>query len=182
MAEQAEISDENIAERVQQGDRESFGLLVDRYEAKMLRYGRKFLQRDIEDLVQDIFIKAYTNIKSFRTDMKFSPWLYRIAHNEFVNALKKQSRLPLAFFDFDTMFPHIYAPETADQEAQDREIRGLLDTTLDKLDSKYREPLVLYYLEEMNYQEIAEVLHIPVSTVGVRLNRAKALLKNHVAR
>ncbi len=179
-----EETDEAIAKRVQQGDRESFGLLVDRYEPKLLRYGHKFLSQrpDVEDLVQDIFIKTYTNVQSFRTDMKFSPWVYRIAHNEFVNALKKNSRLPISFFDFDTIFPQLFAPETADQSAHDREAKQLIDQSLETLDPKYREPLVLYYLEEMSYQEIAEVLRIPVATVGVRLNRAKTLLQKHATR
>ncbi len=86
-----EQSDEAIVREVQQGGSNLFGLLVERYEKKMLRYARKFLLggEDAEDLAQEVFLKAYTNIQSFDSRRRFSPWLYRIAHNEFVNAIKK---------------------------------------------------------------------------------------------
>ena len=86
-----EKSDEDIAREVQQSSTEAFGLLIERYEPKILRYGRKFLYQyeDVEDAVQDTFIKAFTNIQSFNSDLKFSPWIYRIAHNTFINVIKK---------------------------------------------------------------------------------------------
>lgn len=174
-----QLTDEEIAVKVQKGDTESFGVLVERYGQKMSRYGRKFLSdgRDIEDLVQEIFVKAYRNIQSFDASMKFSPWLYRIAHNEFINAIKKKSRMPLVLFDFDAIFPHLPSEESTDKETNDKDIKNMLDRCLVKLDPKYREPLILNYLEDMNYGEISEILHIPVSTVGVRLNRGKIILK-----
>lgn len=173
------MTDEEIALQVQKGDTESFGLLVGRYEAKLTRYGRKFLSngQDIEDLVQDIFVKTYTNIQSFDTRMRFSPWIYRIAHNEYVNAIKKKSRLQMFTFDLDAVFPQLFAKETADQDVNEKDIKNMLDRCLVKLNPKYREPLVLYYIEEMSYQEIADILHLPISTVGVRLNRGKEFLK-----
>ncbi len=172
-------TDEEIAKAVQRGDIESFGILMDRYEAKMVRYARKFLSGsdNITDLVQDVFIKAYVNIKSFDAGRKFSPWLYRIAHNEFVNALKKQKHGTFQLFDADAIFPHPVAAETADSEASKREMKKEIDHCLNKLEPKYREIMVLYYFEEMPYEEIAEVLRIPVSTVGVRLHRGKEILK-----
>lgn len=173
------MTDEEIASQVQKGGTELFGILVERYEPKMRRYGRKFMNngQDIEDIVQDIFIKAYKNIQSFDAGMSFSPWIYRVAHNTFINALKKNNRMPLSLFDFDTIFPQPISLETADKEADRLSTKKMLDTCLDKLDLKYREPLVLYYFEEMNYPEIAEILRVPISTVGVRLNRGKASLK-----
>lgn len=175
-------TDEEIVQQVQNGDTQAFGVLVERYAAKILRYARKFLlsREDSEDLVQEVFIKVYINIQSFDARKKFSSWLYRIAHNEFINALKKKKREPLAFVDLDALFPHPFAKETTDQGIRDREITETLDRLLDTLDPKYREPLVLYYFEEMGYQEIAEVLRMPVATVGVRLKRGKDMLKKFV--
>ncbi len=174
-----QTTDEEIASKVQTGDTESFGILVERYAPKITRYARKFLShtQDIEDLIQEVFLKAYANILSFDAKMKFSPWLYRIAHNEFVNALKKKTRLPLPLFEFDILFPHLPAKETADSETNEREIKLMLENYLDKIGPKYRETLLLYYFENLGYQEIAEVLHIPVSTVGVRLSRGKNILR-----
>ncbi len=179
-----EEKDEEIAERVQKGESEVFRLLVERYEPKMTRYARRFLfgGADAKDLVQDVFIKTYVNIRSFDVNQRFSPWIYRIAHNEFVNALAKRQKdkRNLSLFDLDVFFPHLLAKETADSEAGQKEMRAMLDRSLATLNPKYREPLVLYYFEEMDYRAIADVLHIPVSTVGVRLARGKAMLKKIV--
>ena len=84
-------TDEEIVELIQSGQTDLFGVIVDRYEDKMKRYSRKFLlnQDDINDIVQDVFIKAYTNIQSVDIKRKFSSWLYRIAHNHLVNYLRK---------------------------------------------------------------------------------------------
>ncbi len=177
-------TDEQIAVAVQRGDAESFRILMERYEAKMSRYARRFLFQgdDVKDLVQEIFIKAYVNIKSFDADRRFSPWIYRIAHNEFVNAVKKKQkeRENVSVFDFDILFPHLIAKETADGGMSHQELKTMLESSLDKLSPKYKEPLILYYFEEMDYKAIADILRIPVSTVGVRLQRGKAMLKKMV--
>lgn len=175
-----EETDEAVALRVQGGDADAFGELVERYQSKLTRYARKFLldPDDAKDIVQDIFVKSYQNIQSFDAARRFSPWIYRIAHNEFVNALKKrQSRRTVFTIDFDTLFPHLVADDTADSAALERDTKATLDGYLDKIDAKYREPLVLYYLEGMDYKQISEILQIPVSTVGVRLARGRAALQ-----
>jgi len=109
----SEQPDEEIAKQVQLKNIELFGVLISRYEEKIKRYGRKFLseKEDIEDIVQKIFIKAYRNIQSFDSKRKFSSWLYRIAHNEFVNELKKKKRDSLRFFDPDVIFPYLASNE-----------------------------------------------------------------------
>jgi RNA polymerase sigma-70 factor (ECF subfamily) len=175
-------TDEQVAARVQAGDKEAFGLVLDRYESKLLRYGRKFLarQEDIEDIVQDVFLSAYQNIQSFDTAQKLSPWLYRIAHNAFVNALRKGSRAPL-IVDFDTLLSHPVYDDPAESERDQRDMRAMLEKGLEKLPPKYREVLALYYFEEMPYKDIAEVLGVPQGTVGIRLKRAKASLKEVLA-
>ncbi len=178
----ADLTDEEIAARVQRGDIESFGMLLDRYRNKIQRYARRFLftGEDVEDVVQESFIKAYVNIKSFDTNRKFSPWMYRIAHNEFINAMKKRGREKTSYIDLDALIPQLAAPETTDSDIHKEELRRELDSSLDKLNAKYREPLVLYYFEDMNYKEIADILHIPVATVGVRLRRGKIALQSLV--
>jgi RNA polymerase sigma-70 factor (ECF subfamily) len=172
-------SDEEIARVVQSGDVDVFGVLIKRYEKKMLRYAKKFLfdYDDAEDIVQEVFLKAYINIQSFDTGRKFSSWLYRIAHNEFINAIKKKKRQPLSFFDPDTLFPRPVSKENADTRAKERELSHMLDKCLNKLDAKYREPLILYYFEEMSYREIADVLRVPIATVGIRLQRGKKIMR-----
>ncbi len=171
-------TDEDIAHMVQQGDADAFALLMERYEAKLTRYARKFLSGydDIEDTIQDVFIKAYEHIQSYDHKRPFSPWIYRIAHNELVNVIRKRKREPVTLFDPDTIFPHLIAKETADSEAIGNELARDMERYLDTLDQKYRAPLVLFYYEDMDYKTIAEVLHIPISTVGVRIARGKKQL------
>lgn len=174
------LPDEEIVRMVQSGKIEPFNILVKRYQEKMLCYGRKFLfnYHDIEDLVQEVFIKAYANIQSFDASRKFSSWLYRIAHNQFINAIKKKGKEPLPFFDLDILWPRFVSKENADKETNQRELSQMLDKCLDKISPKYREPLILYYFEELTYREIADVLHIPTATVGIRLKRGRGMMKS----
>jgi len=174
----SQLTDEEVSRLVQSGNIKIFGEIVNRYEEKIKRYGRKFLSgtEDIEDIVQDTFIKAYGNIQEFDAKKKFSSWLYRIAHNEFINALKKQKKKPLSIFELDTILPYHFEKEM--QQEMDRgETIKALDKCLDNLDLKYREPIILYYLEGLDYKEIADVLRIPISTVGIRLKRGKNKIK-----
>jgi len=170
-------NDEEIIKKIQKGQSDLFGVIVDRYQGKMERYARKFLlnQGDINDIVQDIFIKAYTNIKGFDIKRKFSSWLYRIAHNHLVNHLRKR-KIILPLLDWDTFFPH--KEYDIEEDINNQEIRDLINRCLDKLTIKYREPLVLYYFQELSYREISDILKIPVSTVGIRIKRAKQQMKN----
>lgn len=173
------MTDEELARAVQAGNPDMFGPLVERYQDKLLRYGRKFLStpQDIEDIVQDVFVSAYQNMQSFDTSQRFSPWIYRIAHNAFVNGLRKKSRNPLEYVDFDTFLAHQVYDDPAVREREQKEIEKMLEKSLEALDYKYREVLVLYYLEEMSYKDIAEILQVPQGTVGIRLKRAKEVLR-----
>ena len=172
-------SDEELVALIQKGNPDPFGALVDRYEEKLLRYGRKFLatKEDIEDIVQDVFMNVYKNIQSFDVDQKFSPWIYRIAHNAFVNGLKKHSRNPFQGIDFDVLVSHAVEDDPVKKDQEQKEMRRMIDEALDKLQPKYREVLVLYYLEDMQYKEIGEIMEVPTSTVGIRIKRAKENLK-----
>jgi len=169
--------DEEIAKSIQSGKIELFGILIERYEEKIKRYSRKFLsdREDINDVVQNIFIKVYTNIQSFDPKRKFSSWLYRIAHNELVNALKKKK--PLSLFNLDALFPHRFSDNALKEEIGRKDVKMMIDKCLSKLEPKYKEPLILFYLEELRYEEIADVMQIPVSTVGIRLKRGKELME-----
>ena len=169
-------TDESIVESIIAGDIDAFAEIIARYEARLHRYVVYLIHNHTtaDDVVQDTFIKAYQNLRSFNAKYKFSSWMYRIAHNEAMNAVKKVRKLT----DDD-----IY--ELPDQ-GYDQHIEELVDGTilkedvhscLDKLDSKYREVIQLVYFEHMKYDEVSDVLHMPPSTVGVWLSRAKIQLK-----
>lgn len=171
--------DEEIVKLVIEGNKELFGELIDRYETKLTRYVKRFTQQedDVSDIIQVVFIKAYVNLQSFDTSRSFNSWIYRIAHNESVTHLKKRGNEKVSFIDFDTFLPNLFAKETADERTLQRELRELLETSLKELSPKYREVLVLYYYDELSYQEISDVLHIPIATVGVRIKRGREALE-----
>lgn len=176
-------TDEEVVAAVVGGDIDAFGALVERYEPRLVRYVRRFVMdaEDAQDIVQEALIKAYTNLRSFDITRRFSPWVYRIAHNEVVNWLKKRKSLPFSVIDFDTFFPQLVAKETAEGPAERDEVRRQLDQALGKLEVKYREPLVLFYFDELDYRAIADILKVPVATIGVRLMRGRAKLRELVA-
>jgi RNA polymerase sigma-70 factor (ECF subfamily) len=171
--------DEELVALIIEGDKDIFGDLIDRYESKLTRYIMRFTQEheDVSDIVQVVFIKAYTNLQSFDTSRSFNSWIYRIAHNESVTHLKKKGAARVSFIDFDTFFPHPFAEETSDKDALTRETKKLLEASISKLSLKYREVLVLYYYDDLAYQEISDILHIPIATVGVRIKRGKGALQ-----
>lgn len=173
------LSDEEIAVQVQGGDKELFGVLMERYEQKLLRYGRKFLSSpdNIEDIVQDVFMSAYQNIKSFNSSRRFSPWIYRIAHNAYVNELKKNSHMPITLPDLDTLLSHTIYEDPAELEREQKDMKRMIEEGLEKIPLKYKEILLLRYYEDMDYKEMADVLGVPVGTVSVRLKRAREQLK-----
>ncbi len=167
------ITDEELVKKIQEGEENLFTLVIDRYESKMKRYARKFLQveDDIDDLVQEVFIKVYANIRSFDPDRKFSSWLYRIARNTFLNHIRSSKKNMLRI-DFDAALPFLYSYETPETSFVEKNLAKGLDACMKDIDEKYREVLVLRFYEGLSYEEIADVLRIPLSTVGVRISRA----------
>ncbi|MES2225708.1 MAG: RNA polymerase sigma factor [Patescibacteria group bacterium] len=176
-----DASDEDIAARVQKGEETALGELISRYEEKLTRYGRRFLVGHGDDAVrqavQDVFISVYQNIEGFNTRQRFSPWIYRIAHNAFIDILRQTMKQPIYGIDLDTLVSHTAYEDGYADEKEKEQIRVLVENGLKSLRAAEREILVLYYFEELSYKEIADVLHIPVSTAGVRLARARARLK-----
>jgi RNA polymerase sigma-70 factor (ECF subfamily) len=158
------------------GDAASYGVLMHVYEAPLLRYAT-FLVHDTdmaEDIVQDTFIKAYRNLAGFKQSYKFSSWIYRIAHNTAMDAVKKHHAIILDV----PLLDRLSAEESNIAERIDQEILAKdLSRCLANLPPKYRAPIVLYYFQHKSYQDISDILRIPTATVGVRIRRAKARLK-----
>lgn len=170
------MTDEALACAVQAGDSSALASLMERFIPRLTRYGTRYLARgeDIEDVIQDVFLKAYENIQSYDSHYRFSPWIYRIAHNAFVNVLRKQSKRSFEFFDFDTLISPLRHPE---EDTEVLHMSESLEKSLSTLSPRYREVIILHYYEHFSYEEIADVLHVPIGTVGIRLRRAKEVLR-----
>ena len=163
-------------------DREVFGVLIERYYEKLLRYIRRitnYREDDLKDILQETFIKAYSNLNSFDTSLKFSSWIYRIAHNQTISIYRKHSsRVEGNTFDIDDeKLLGIAADNDTTRDAGSSLMKERIAGALTKLDPKYREVLVLKFLEEKDYEEISDILQKPKGTVGTLINRAKKHLK-----
>lgn len=156
-----------------------FLCLSKRYEDKLLRYIiriSKFSREDAEDVLQEVFIKTYFNLNGFDKELQFSSWIYRIAHNEAVSAIRKKVVRPSIALEVEDL---VKFGDSFDMTKDMDNIldRKMIDEALSKLDEKYREVLVLRFLDEKDYTEIADILKKPVSTVGNLLLRGKKLFK-----
>lgn len=166
-------------------DREAYGFLMRRYEGRLLGYLRRLSNirhEDAEDILQEVFIKAYLNLNSFDRRLKFSSWIYRIAHNEAVSHWRRNKNRPQPLLTED----EDAAAEMAAKLSVDPELAEQFDRTqtaeavraaIAGLDDKYRDILILRYLEEKDYAEISDILCKPMGTVATLLNRAKQALR-----
>jgi RNA polymerase sigma-70 factor (ECF subfamily) len=174
-------TDEEVVLLVQKGDKNKFGLLMERYNKKLFRYGKKFLSDsdNIEDIIQDVFINTYKNINNFNNSLKFSSWIYRIAHNAFIDGLRKQQKNRFAQINLDILVSHHFHKDDFLNKADLEMTKKMIDVGINQLKSNYKEVIILHYLEELGYKEISDILQIPVGTVGIRIMRGKDLLKKY---
>jgi RNA polymerase sigma-70 factor (ECF subfamily) len=172
-----ELSDQEIVELVKE-DLEIYKYLIERYERQLLIYIRRVIyvsKEDAEDILQEVFLKVYKNINGYNSKYKFSSWIYRIAHNQAVSFLRKKKDVEIVQDKdiFDNIPSDVDIEHEFMQDLKSTEIENLLS----KLDRKYRDVLVLRYFEEMEYNEISEILHIPSGTVASLINRGKEKFK-----
>ncbi len=170
-------------------DQKYFGELVKRYEDKFGRFVRRkaaLSKEDTEDLLQDIFIKIYLNLNAFDRNLKFSSWGYRIAHNETISWYRKKSIRPqINFEDYEEEnFINNIKNDSLEDDFIEKfakvELKEKVKLALDKLDEKYKNILILKYLEEKEYTEIGDILEIPIGTVSTLIYRAKKELKKYL--
>ncbi|KAF5433561.1 RNA polymerase sigma-70 factor, ECF subfamily [Candidatus Methanophagaceae archaeon] len=164
-------------------DQDCFYYLMKRYETKILRYIKRLTtvsQEEAEDIIQEVFIKVYRNLNGFNRKLKFSSWIYRIAHNEIINQYRKtklHSSIPLNIEDEANLIGSINDTIEINGAYENLENAEKVRQALAELPDKYREILVLRYLEDKSYDEISDILRKPPGTVATQINRAKANFK-----
>lgn len=170
-----QLSDEAIVEQIRSSDQELYAILVERYQHKLLRYAQNLIhdEHKANDVVQESFIKSFINLQGFDTKKKFSSWIYRIVHNEAMNSIRKHQKEISLPEDFE-----FASSENIEADFEQQEIVDAVQTRLKELPIIYAEPLALRYLEEKTYEEISDILHLPMGTVAIRINRAKTLMKH----
>lgn len=166
-----------LISRARTGDREAFGGLVEQYRDNVYRLAYRMCGNayDADEAAQEAFVAAWRALPNFRGDAKFSTWLYRLTTNAAIDVMRREKRHQTVgdgeMIDVadDTDSPQETVERTEQQEA--------VQKALSTLREEYREILLLRYMEELDYSEIAEVLQLPSGTVKSRINRAKAALK-----
>jgi len=171
--------DDDLVRQSLEGDREAFGVLVDRYQKPVYNIALRILrdEADAEDAAQSAFIRAFQRLKTFDASQKFFSWLYRIAVNESINLLKQQNRFERFEGGTGDDVPDSGTEEhEARIEAESREqqlLDGLMELRVDQ-----RVVIVLKHFQGLSYIEIGEILGIPERTVKSRLFTARTVLKN----
>jgi RNA polymerase sigma-70 factor (ECF subfamily) len=170
----SKLKDEKIVLLAREKDKELYSEIIRRYERKLLGYANYlvFDENDAADVVQNAFIKAYINLNSFKIKNKFSSWIYRITHNEAMNILNKHKKHVQLNqnIDFDSGV-------NLEDDVIKEELKLHAQNCLKQMSIIYSEPLSLYFLERKSYEEISDILRIPVGTVGTRISRAKSIMK-----
>jgi RNA polymerase sigma-70 factor, ECF subfamily len=174
--------DQALVEKAQQGDKQAFGILVEKYHKKLFRLLSRMVrdQSEIEDIVQDSFIKAYRAINNFRGDSAFYTWLYRIGINTAKNHLVSLGKRPKAMdeveiedienFEGGYEMRNLDTPESL---LMNQEIVAAVSETIDTLPEELKEAISLREMDGLSYEEIAEIMQCPIGTVRSRIFRAR---------
>ena len=170
-----EVEDRDLIVRARRGDVESYNLLVSRWEKRVFNYILRLVghREDALDLTQDVFLKAYQHLSKLEDVARFAPWLYRIAHNEAYSLLRKNRP--------ETELEHEPRPENTGGRMLPLELSLAVESALNRLNADQREAVVLKVYQGFKFEEMAEVLGCPVSTVKSRLYTALDLLKETLA-
>jgi RNA polymerase sigma-70 factor (ECF subfamily) len=167
--------DFSLVKRVLDGDNLAFAQLISLYERKIRAMGYSFFKNttDTDDFVQDVFLRIYTNLSSFRGDSQFSTWLIRVAYNTAINAKNRRKEYCSLAENFDMIDPD-YGPE----ETQLRKFTALaVHEAIKELPENYSISLDMYFFYDFSYNEISVITGLPVNTVKSNVFRAKKLLK-----
>ena len=180
-----------LVERARAGDTQAFTQLVDRYERKIFRLARNITQNDedAEDVLQESFLKAYSNLENFQMHSKFYTWLVRIAVNEALMKLRKRKSDRSVSLDEphetdeDTVTREIAVWDDDPEKKYSREeLRDILQKAVEQLKPAFRTVFVLRDIEELSTEETAEALGISVPAVKSRLLRARLQLREKLTR
>jgi RNA polymerase sigma-70 factor (ECF subfamily) len=174
--------DQQLVERVQRGDKQAFGLLVQKYQRKLGRLLSRFIrdQAEVEDVVQEAFIKAYRALPNFRGESAFYTWLYRIGINTAKNYLVAMGRRPQTSNEIEVEDAENFEDgdelrtvDTPETELMTKEIAKTVQLAIESLPEDLRTAIVLREIEGLSYEEIATMMDCPIGTVRSRIFRAR---------
>jgi len=187
MAEREQLDDRALVARILEGDRDRFTELVKRHEKRVINYVYRITHRyeDAHDLTQEIFVKVFLALDRYDPKYQFSTWLFRIAQNSAIDALRKKSiaEVPLTRpSDDDNPKEREFADDGISpyRALKNKQLRAAIDQAVKNLPPDYRELIQLRHYAELSYEEIASMKKLPLGTVKNKLFRARNLLKDEL--
>jgi RNA polymerase sigma-70 factor (ECF subfamily) len=170
--------DGDLVEGIRRGNMRDFSVLVDRYQDRAYTLASRILgdPASAEEAVQDAFLKAYRGMTSFRGDAAFGTWFYRIVYNCCLTRTRRIVPDRISLEEAEREEPVSEEP-AADVQMETREMVDLVNQILGKLPQQWRSVVTLYYIDELRYEEIAEILGVPLGTVKTHLFRARTRMK-----
>lgn len=178
-----------LIERARTGDRAAFDDLVVKYERRAYQYAYRLTSNGDEasDIVADAFVRVYNALNNFKGQSAFGTWLYRIITNCYLDARKKMRNKAAVSLDAtgpDGEGERQIEDESADTagEVERHERERLVQVALRKIPDYQRSMLIMYHVENMSYEEIAEALDLPIGTVKSRMNRARLSLRDQLSK
>ena len=181
-----DANERNLIEKCKQGDRKAFDTLIRNYEKRVynLAYRLSGHYDEANDISVDAFIRVFQAVRLFRGDANFSTWLFRIVTNVYLDRRKRtRNKQHLSLEEYIELEENSVARQvedpapTPDMRAEASERRDMLQQAINSLPDYQRAMIVLYHTEGLSYEEIAEVLALPIGTVKSRLNRARLTLR-----
>jgi RNA polymerase sigma-70 factor, ECF subfamily len=165
-------------------DPDYFGFIVSRYQEKLFRYVQRisyFKKEDVEDILQEVFIKAYKKLYDYDESLKFSSWIYRITRNQTIDEIRKKTRASQALsLDANDLGKLIKSTVNLEKEFCRKDTAEKSRVAIQNLPPKYRDVLVLRFLEEKDYGEIMDILKKPKGTVATLIKRGRKLLEKQL--
>ncbi|MBR2743535.1 MAG: sigma-70 family RNA polymerase sigma factor [Clostridia bacterium] len=174
-----------IIKHVLDGDTDAFELIVKRYEKKVYNLALRYLKNpdDALDVSQDVFIQVYQNLSGFRGDAQFSTWIYRVTYNKCVDMLRKTQKIRrnvVMSTDDENFFETRDGSASIEESYEGRETLLAVMKIIDALPDEQRDVVMLRYIKDLSYAQIAEVMDIAEGTVKSRLNRARIKIKEQM--
>jgi RNA polymerase sigma factor (sigma-70 family) len=171
--------DQHWVSQILRGNKQAYGHLIHKYKDKVYAIVLRMVQQpqDAQDITQECFIKAYRYLHSYDSSRRFSSWLYRIAINHCLDVKSNKQKKEGQNVNIEDV--HLPDPVTPEHVYLKRESASELRHLIDKLPEMYRMILLLRYIHDLTYQEISDLLDIPLHTVQVRLHRAKQKLRDY---
>jgi RNA polymerase sigma-70 factor (ECF subfamily) len=176
--------DSRMIQEALKGDDRAYKNLMNKYHDAIYNFIYRMVhdREQVEDLTQEAFIKAFSSLKSFNEEFAFSTWLYKIATNNSIDYIRKKKLQmysidkPIESKDSDFVFELPDESYEADKDLISNQRAVLLRQAIDDLPEKYRRVIALRHVEERSYEEIAEILKLPIGTVKAHIFRARELL------